>query len=162
MADNFLEKRMDDYARGKIGVRRTASRGLQCIKIPAVRVLMVNADGQELIVKALCEAGYKVAFTLSGQGDGNRMAQATGGRFYPGDASRALQLLADSGDSPAAVVAPTEAGLPSKMMVPGDSFESPSEPRTILLDAPALAGQPAHVVALLLIGMLHPDYANLT
>lgn len=117
MADNYLEKKMDDYARGKLAASTRRTSGLKCIKIPPKRVLVINADGKELLLKALVELGYKVAFTLADATGGNTMAQATGARFYPFEAGRALEQLASAGDPAAGIVAPRRADVPPEAEV---------------------------------------------
>lgn len=150
MADNFLEKRMDDYARGRLTASRARTSGLKCIKIPAVRVLVVNADRRELLIKALAEAGYKAAFTLRDSGEGAKMAQATGGRFYPCDAGKAYELLATEGDKPAGIVAATAAEI---------DFPVDADTKVIILESDSIRalGLSEAATALMVIALLLPE-----
>lgn len=140
MADNYLEKKMDDYRKGRQSASARLQHGLRCIKIPPLRVLVVNADGHELLLRALCEVGYRVAFTLAA-GNGNAMAQSTGAKYIPGSADDALHFLAEGGDQPVGIIAPTSAELPSYAFLPVDAapislvIDEASSPNTISISA---------------------------
>ncbi|MGN0222660.1 MAG: hypothetical protein ACI4AM_01400 [Muribaculaceae bacterium] len=87
MADNFLEKQMDDYRNGRrrnpvshSGGRRP---GIYPIKYPAQTVAVMRADlpGGSQLITQLVQAGATVAFTA--ESSGTAIAQTAGGRFYP-------------------------------------------------------------------------------
>lgn len=88
MADNYLEKRMDDYRRG---VNKTSSRRYhnntpsnKLIAVAPQRMMLLIED-KELLAALLSEfAGVtelKVAFAGSDSKEGNRLAQACGALF---------------------------------------------------------------------------------
>lgn len=88
MADNYLEKRMEDYAKGRLAGRSSSfgrRAGAVGIKYPPQGILVVNAIGDKarVIVKAFVDVGCRVAFTASDTKFGTALAQHCGGRFYP-------------------------------------------------------------------------------
>lgn len=118
MADNYLEKQMEDYRRGRVAtttVRRR--RGYITLRYPERHLLFIggNATGIAPIMQRLAEAGLHVSFTVSNAADtdtdiaasaaseGRRIAQATGARFYPGGIEAALSDLAARNESPDAI-----------------------------------------------------------
>ncbi len=91
MADNYLERKMEEYARG---VRRPASRstalqrpGTAVLPIPLLHVLIecedVSAAQVSGTVRAFTAAGCRVAFRCSDAGAGARAAQALSARALP-------------------------------------------------------------------------------
>ena len=66
MADNYLEKRMDDYRRGNSAPHHSGRRGLL---FPAMAVFVYPADapGGDVMLRTLAQAGYKVSFGVSDQ-----------------------------------------------------------------------------------------------
>lgn len=158
MADNYLEKRMDDYSRGRLGRSRTAasSSGLRCIKIPRAWALVVKADGRDLLLRALREAGYRVAFTLAHNAGGNAMAQSTGARFYPCAPSEALMQLESDDDPIAGILVPSVEDLHS-------CGPSTTRYRAVLLDTPSaegiesIAGHSLAATALRAIAAIFPE-----
>lgn len=88
MADNYLEKRMEDYARGRSAApsRRPGARpGWLSVRCPALTALVVGADcpGGPEVVATFVQAGCRVMFTASDAKNGAALAQKCGGRFYP-------------------------------------------------------------------------------
>lgn len=92
MADNYLEKKMDDYRRGANS--RTPRRSYtnpaaaRCLTVEPQRIVAVISN------RALLEAilhlmqglpGVKVAFAGSDTHTGTKLAQATGALFVPSD-----------------------------------------------------------------------------
>lgn len=92
MADNYLEKKMDEYRRG-MAVKPTRRHltpsgnrpGTVSMKIEALRVLVTDAanDFSAAIVRRLREVGCRVAFVSADDKAGRTLAQATGSRYYP-------------------------------------------------------------------------------
>lgn len=91
MADNYLERKMEEYRSGK-GVtyrHRTTPTGARPgtlnVKFPSRRVLVTGgARGiGRTIVKAFCDAGCRVAFCDIDSKAGAATAQATGRSFIP-------------------------------------------------------------------------------
>ncbi len=86
MADNYLEKRMDDYARGRLGANCGKARGHSGVKFPHQQVLIVDCDALPCgvaILRILVEAGHTVCLTAADRKGGTRISQTYGGRFYP-------------------------------------------------------------------------------
>lgn len=113
MADNYLERKMEEYRSGKGGRRIVykSSAGVKpgtiCVKFPARRVFVTGgASGiGRAIVEAFRRADCRVAFCDNDTRNGNGTAQATGARFYPVDVtdSHALEdcmehIIGDWGD----------------------------------------------------------------
>ncbi len=117
MADNYLEKQMEDYRRGRVAtttVRRR--RGYITLRYPERHLLFIGGDAPGIapIMQRLAEAGLHVSFTVdnadtdnatnaASAAEGRRIAQATGARFYPGSIATALADLAARNESPDAI-----------------------------------------------------------
>ncbi|MDE6485641.1 MAG: hypothetical protein K2L14_09660 [Duncaniella sp.] len=99
MADNYLEKKMEEHrSRMAAGVasrpRRQQSQQGSALSFPMRRVL-VAAEGlgwQAQVVAALRAAGHKVAIIDPA---GATLAQATGARCYPFTSGRIDEVIAD-------------------------------------------------------------------
>ncbi len=109
MADNYLERRMEDMRNGRLATSNlkrnsmsAASKGVAhrlSVVDPELRVFITGgASGiGEAIVKAFREIDMKVAFCDIDSRKGNSLAQSCGARFYPldvkvkEDLERALQ-----------------------------------------------------------------------
>ncbi|MDE6300384.1 MAG: hypothetical protein K2M19_01530 [Muribaculaceae bacterium] len=107
MADNYLERRMEDYRAGHNSrplakTRRSAAS----LTFPAMRVAIIGVGSQGSVeaVRQLVATGCRVAFTVAAGQNGAHLAQNTGGRFYPCTADEMLARLASESDAPAAVV----------------------------------------------------------
>lgn len=94
MADNYLEKKMEDLRMGKTGAsaprrRLTPGAGRICFDFPPRRVLVAGGCHGigEAIVDAYLHAGCKVAVFDSDRDKGSAMARDKGIRFYPIDCS---------------------------------------------------------------------------
>lgn len=91
MADNYLEKKMEEHRRGTVRtVARSLSpvgerRGTVSFKIDDLRVLVTDGDSDcgAATVRRLREAGCKVAFVAADNRTGRNLAQAVGARHYP-------------------------------------------------------------------------------
>lgn len=92
MADNYLEKKMDDYRRGANS--RTPRRSYtnpaaaRCLTVEPQRIVAVLSDRALLeSVLSLMQGlpGVKVAFAGSDTRAGTQLAQATGALFVPAD-----------------------------------------------------------------------------
>lgn len=91
MADNYLEKKMEEYRRGAVvkAARKLSPtgerRGMISLKIDELRVFVTDAstDNSAAIVRRLREAGCKVAFVCGDDKAGRNLAQASGARHYP-------------------------------------------------------------------------------
>lgn len=119
MADNYLEKRMDDYARGRMSapVRRAGARpGWLSVRCPSLTVMVVDADrhGGADVVETFVQAGCKVMFTAADAKAGATLAQKTGGRFYPCGVAGAAADMARRGEAADVTV------ICGRVPVPGD------------------------------------------
>lgn len=101
MADNYLEKKFEEYQAKKSGSRQRvrltpsgAKPGTLTFKFPCRRVFVTGgANGiGRAIVEAFRNAGCKVAFCDCDEKSGRDAAEATGARFYPADVSDAEDL----------------------------------------------------------------------
>lgn len=119
MADNYLEKRMEDYARGRMSApsRRAGARpGWLSVRCPSLVALVVDADrhGGAEVVETFVQAGSKVMFTASDAKVGAALAQKVGGRFYPCPVADAVADMERRGEAADVTV------LCGRMPVPGD------------------------------------------
>lgn len=108
MADNFLEKQMDDYRNGRrrnpvshSGGRRP---GIYPMKYPPQTVAVLRADlsGGSQLIAQLIQAGATVAFTAASSG--TAIAQTAGGRFYPDGIDQLRADLAARNQLPQAII----------------------------------------------------------
>lgn len=102
MADNYLEKKMEEHRRAavaKSATRRIAPTGERAgtisFKIDPLRVLVTDgmSGHSAAVISRLREAGCKVAFAGTDDKGGRALAQKSGARFYP--ASFAGNIAAD-------------------------------------------------------------------
>lgn len=115
MADNYLEKKMEEYRAGQGNARKVKSQrpvagvkpGTINVEFPPRRVFVTGgASGiGRAVVEAFRKADCRVAFCDIGSKAGNRTAQMTGTRFYPVDVTDCVALencmehiIADWGD----------------------------------------------------------------
>lgn len=155
MADNYLERKMEDYRNGRLatGPRRTeAARagisdpGLK-LKFPKmyVAVLAANAVTSEPFIAALRHAGISVALScVSGGKAAAIMAQKYGTRLYP-EGCEADRMIGD---------------LNKNRIVPDFIIdlraESGSVPGSIYLSS-AARSVPSDILARQLLFLIHPD-----
>lgn len=88
MADNYLEKKMEDYRRRSIGRRSSnASVAGKIIKLPALRVFIAGKIGEleKYLIKGYTAAGSKVIFCHDDNAEGRILAQQTGGLHFPSE-----------------------------------------------------------------------------
>lgn len=87
MADNFLERRMEEYrARQAAG---TLPRPQRAPEATAFVVDGLSAEGEKAVRSLRASGRYRVAFAGTDRRRGTALAQATGARFYPFDATTA-------------------------------------------------------------------------
>lgn len=97
MADNYLEKKMEEYRSGKLGRKSPSQaaairrKGELTVKFPQLRVYVTGGAGGigRAIVKAFRETDCRVAFCDIDRKGGTLFAQETGSRFYPLDVTDA-------------------------------------------------------------------------
>lgn len=91
MADNFLEKQMEDYRRGvnKAPRRTHVAASAKGAFVPKPQRLLLLLENKELQHALLAElqgvGGIKTAFAGMSYAEGNKLAQATGALFVPSD-----------------------------------------------------------------------------
>lgn len=92
MADNYLEKRMEEYRAGKLApkITRTAAApqrkpGEVTVAFPPMNALVLCGDAvlTQTVCGAFRKADMRVAFCMADSLEGTRIAQTTGSRFYP-------------------------------------------------------------------------------
>ncbi len=92
MADNYLEKRMEDMRNGKLAhrplIRKTEKQSTSFLSKGSLanqRVLIMEftPEIQSDIISLFRSQGCKVAFLGEDYKKGQMIAQATGARFYP-------------------------------------------------------------------------------
>lgn len=109
MADNFLEKQMEDYRSGRrrTPVSHSGGRrpGIYPMKYPQQAVAVLGADrpGGTQLIAQLVAAGATVALTAAS--DGNTIAQTCGGRFYPNGLGQLVDDLRARNQTPGAIIA---------------------------------------------------------
>ncbi len=109
MADNYLEKRMDDYRSGRDGSRSRSTaprRGVATIKYPRRNILVVGGDSSagRATISTFVGAGCLVAFTADDAEAGRRAAHDCGGRFYPMSVDEAVADMQSRGEQPEVIV----------------------------------------------------------
>ena len=87
MADNYLEKKMEDMRSGRLahiaGKRGVSQKGMWCVDFPCRRVLVTDGTGVmgRTVINEFCRIGCRVAFLSEDVAMGKEIAQATGARF---------------------------------------------------------------------------------
>lgn len=99
MADNYLEKKMDDYRTQRPATRRVThsgdAPGTLRLKVKPTNILVAEAvsESDRRLILLLTGAGYRVAFTSIDPAEGKRLAQACGALYIPGTAESASRLV---------------------------------------------------------------------
>lgn len=117
MADNYLEKKMEDYLRSRgAGGHRGRTRmspGTVTVRYPSVRVLVADGCSERgrAIIAALRSMGCRVAFVDADSVAGNHLAQDTGSQFHPGaTVGQVADRFSLAGDPVVAVISPDDDG----------------------------------------------------
>ncbi len=92
MADNYLEKKMDELRAGPRRMFRPQA------KTSALFVRDgLSSEGREAVIQAAAKGTIAVAFAGTDRSQGMRLAQQTGARFYPlSDTLTLDQAIADA------------------------------------------------------------------
>lgn len=115
MADNYLERRMDEYRRSQQGaavkhVRPTLSTlrpGQVAVDYPPMRILVTDGTSPhgEAVIRHFRRFACRVAFTSrDNPAQSQRFAQLTGAQYNPGTASAAIDRLTAAGDPPTVII----------------------------------------------------------
>lgn len=152
MADNYLERRMDDYRSGRLNTKPTPRTSLPkdalVLRYPAFALLVIagGSEYDEVVIEQLCRVGLKVSFTHPDHKAGTALAQRAGARLYPATMDME-QILADMDvrRTPASLVLVAE-GCEVPACGPLPAFRYAHVPE---VDMP--------VSARLLLFALHPD-----
>lgn len=106
MADNYLERRMEEHRLAQHGgVNRRHVTGLKrgqvAVDYPSMRILVAGADDDcgQAVVSGFRRMGCRVALTAANVKVGTAMAQRSGAQYHPGGVMEALERLAAAGDS---------------------------------------------------------------
>lgn len=78
MADNYLEKRMEEHRAGERRLFREKTKKTRAVFV----VDALSPGGTAAIEKAMDAGCCRIAFSADDYARGSRLAQATGGRFY--------------------------------------------------------------------------------
>lgn len=166
MADNYLEKRMDDYARGRLGSKGAAA-GRRYIKYPHLQVLIADCDTLECgvaIVKMLVDAGCTVCITAADKKNGTEISRSCGARFYPMDYNGIAQDISRRGEKVDAIVLLNPSSIdkaidatamlePDRWLIVSDVMPEASDNRMIS----SVAVREPEATAILTLALLHPD-----
>lgn len=93
MADNYLEKRLEDYRNGKLQSSPKGKSGIKSGSTLVARAYIVGGcceQGRNMVQK-LRNYGWQVAFCDTNEKDGRKLAQTMGAQFHPMD-----ELTADA------------------------------------------------------------------
>lgn len=92
MADNYLERKMEEYRSGKLsarvksGVSRSLPKGKIAVDFPPRTVILAAAAIGPVcraVVKSFIDAGCRVALVSSCHKEATELARSFGARFYP-------------------------------------------------------------------------------
>lgn len=78
MADNYIEKQMEDYRRGQRKVVRQVA-----LKTPTVLIIGSSPEASDLWVRKFRSFGWHTAFTDEDLTRGRALAQQTGAQHHP-------------------------------------------------------------------------------
>lgn len=103
MADNWLERRMDDYRAGRLAsprhkqTRPAAPSDSQTAPLAGARIFIrcrsvTASPAATALVRLLASTGCKVAFTDTDSAAGNSLARATGTQCHPIDIADEVAL----------------------------------------------------------------------
>ena len=96
MADNYLERKMDEYRSGKRAgaPRRLTPTGQKAgtVTLPIERLEVFVTSPDIALIAAFANTGCRVSFCGEDRREGMRIAERTGARFYPYPADEALRL----------------------------------------------------------------------
>lgn len=122
MADNYLERRMDDYRNGRLS-RQAAPRPHR----PEALAVHLHGIAVAPLVKALRQLGVRVSFSGMSQSCGAALAQSTGSTFCPLPLADALRHMSGSrGQIDALVITEACGDMPSGMNVVALTAEAPA------------------------------------
>ncbi len=117
MADNYLERRMEEHLRRQAAPGSPASRrqglraGEVAVRYPAVRVVVAGgcSEAGQALIRAFRSLGCRVAFTDPDARAATRLAQAEGAQYHPGaDPRTVASRLVAAGDQPRAIISPAD------------------------------------------------------
>lgn len=167
MADNYLERRMDDYRSGRLASRSHSTPSMRAVKrpdtltltYPPLRVAVFAAGLTPVAgetVKALASAGCTIDFTSADTKASTELAQRTGARFYPAATVSPDSMIED-------IIARRD-GIDVAVVFGGMAGKSSPLPAARVIDADALpVSQEAapETVARFILYLVHPDNAGL-
>lgn len=118
MADNYLERKMDEYRRSRqagatVSHAHPASSRLKpgeaLITYPSQRILVTDglSPAGQAVIRTMRTLNCRVAFTASeasNRAECTRFAQATGAQYHPTSVAVAIDYLTSHGDTPSAII----------------------------------------------------------
>lgn len=117
MADNYLERRMEEHRASRLVPRSTnkpapLKSGRVIVDYPPQRVLITKGDSHvgQAVIKGFIAMKCPVSFTVTDSSKGPAIAQATGARYIPGNSENALAWH-DSHADPVKAIVDIEGGL---------------------------------------------------
>lgn len=153
MADNYLERRMEEYRSGRLAARPRTHTSLPAdaliLRYPLMSVLVLT-DGSEfgaVLVAELRRAGLRVSFIHPDTRVGTALSQTLGSRFYPASMTTPA-ILADMAvrRSPADVI-----------LVPDGSVPANGGDLPVMFRYSVPEGVDAATAARVMLFALHPD-----
>lgn len=91
MADNFLERQMEDYKSGKLNSSKFKGK-TSCFSGKKILIVGNLSTKIKSLIECMVENGFKVAFTHADLTEGNKYQQQTGTRFYNIDPAERRQI----------------------------------------------------------------------
>lgn len=130
MADNYLERRMEEH-RASQHVARNISRparlsaGRVIVDYPSQLIVVNHADaaGAEEIIRKFVEMKCRVTIVTENQSCGPTLAQRTGARFIPGTFNDALRWIDAHSEQVDVIIDPVAGTLSLVNEEPGKSID---------------------------------------
>lgn len=117
MADNYLERKMEEYRHSRQGAAVTLAHphssrvkaGEALIPYPCLRILVTDgmSEAGQAIIRTMRMLNCRVAFTASSTDNRTqctRFAQDTGSQYHPTPVADAIEYLRRHDDTPAAII----------------------------------------------------------
>lgn len=118
MADNYLERRMEEHRASRVVPRlinkpAPLKSGRVIVDYPPFRILVTAGDSQagQAIIKSFIAMKCPVSFTVADSTKGPAIAQTTGARYIPGTRENAIDWHFKHGDPIKAIIDTNEKTL---------------------------------------------------
>jgi len=177
MADNYLERRMEDLRSGRLAADTARLRSKApaknprrlSITFPEMRVLVTDglSDSGKAIVKAFRSVGMKVAFCAPSSAEGSLFAQQSGARFCPTQHGADTPESADDFREALAGLEKAWGGI-DLIIWEYKGFEKAARieasagfPPTLALNPARFPGETPESIARIALILAHPDFRSL-